>query len=466
MKFIYQKTELIEAKEAAAKIFEVMERKSEIDIQRTNAKTIDNFNGEISFENVQFSYPSRPEIQILRNLTLKIPFGKTVAFVGSSGTGKSTLFGLLQRFYSPNFGNIKLAGENIQDLNLVWLRDQISFVSQEPVLFSDTIKENIRLGRLDATDEEVIEAAKNSNAHNFIMLTSKKYDTHVGEHGMKLSGGQKQRIALARALLKNPKILLLDEATSALDNESEQIVQNALEKTKQGRTTLIIAHRLSTIKNADLIIGLENGTVKEMGTHDELMQSKGIYYQLVSTQINQEEKKYIELPIDDNQITYEEISKDSTEEESEDRHSIIPDTTQNKKLNNSITKAKKLFYYERRLFKMHRPEIVWLILGVVCQTLHGAVLPGIAFTFSRLYTVIFNCNYDAQFQSGLLYMGIIFGIALIEIALISLYSYSLALVGCRLTTRLRVLMLNSILRQEIGNFLCSINSVKCQINNY
>jgi len=215
--------DLAEAKGVASKIFEIIETQSTIDIYKTSEKKIENLKGQIEFNDVHFSYPQRKEAKILKDLNLTIPAGKTVAFCGSSGCGKSTTFALLQRFYLPDSGAIKLDNENIDGLNLLWLRNQMALVSQEPILFTATIKENIRLGRLDATDDEVIEAAKNANAHNFIMLTSKKYDTQVGERGTQLSGGQKQRIAIARALLRNPKILLLDEATSALDNESEKV---------------------------------------------------------------------------------------------------------------------------------------------------------------------------------------------------------------------------------------------------
>jgi ABC-type glutathione transport system ATPase component len=233
---------------------------------------------------------------------MKIPSGTTIALYGSSGSGKSTSIQLIQRFYDPDQGVILLDGRDIRSINLKWLRSNISIVSQEPVLFFGTIEDNIRFGKPDATDEEVIAAAKMANAHDFIMqlpqvenilipyyiylFVFKKYKT--SSRG-KLSGGQKQRIAIARALISNPKILLLDEATSALDNQSEKIVQDALDKAKKGRTTIVIAHRLSTIKNADIIVGLDRGRVIECGTHDELMQQKGFYYELVMVQSEKEE---------------------------------------------------------------------------------------------------------------------------------------------------------------------------------
>ena len=252
---------------------------------------MDKFVGEIKLENVFFNYPQRPDAKILTGLSLNIPSGKTIALCGSSGCGKSTVIQLLQRFYEPLSGSIEYDGVNIKDLDLEWLRSNISLVSQEPILFSTSIRENIRLGRLDATDAEIEEAARAANAHDFIQQCPDKYSTQVGERGSQLSGGQKQRIAIARAILKKPRILLLDEATSALDNESEKIVQEALDRVKHGRTTIVVAHRLSTIRNADLIVGLEGGQVKEMGAHEELMKLKGVYYELVMLQTKQEQEE-------------------------------------------------------------------------------------------------------------------------------------------------------------------------------
>uniref|UniRef100_A0A8C8RQA6 ABC-type xenobiotic transporter n=1 Tax=Pelusios castaneus TaxID=367368 RepID=A0A8C8RQA6_9SAUR len=240
--------------------------------------------GEIEFQNIHFSYPSRPDVKILKGLNLTLQSGKTVALVGSSGCGKSTTFQLLQRFYDPVHGEITLDGRDIRTLNIKWLRENIGLVSQEPVLFAATIAENIRYGREDITDSEIEEAAKEANAFDFISTLPDTFNTMVGERGVQLSGGQKQRIAIARALARNPKILLLDEATSALDTLSESIVQAALDKARAGRTTIMIAHRLSTIRTADIIAGLHKGSIVELGTHNELMARKGIYYSLVTQQ--------------------------------------------------------------------------------------------------------------------------------------------------------------------------------------
>ncbi|CAK9806111.1 Mitochondrial potassium channel ATP-binding subunit [Anthophora plagiata] len=241
--------------------------------------------GNITFRNVNFSYPTRPEHVILKNFNLNIPAGKTVAIVGSSGNGKSTIAALLERFYDVDNGSIAIDGKDLRSLNAGYLRGNVlGYIDQEPILFASSIMENIRYGKPDATNEDVIEAAKEANAHEFITKFPDKYDTQVGERGAQLSGGQKQRIAIARALLKRPSILILDEATSALDYESERIVQSALDDVTRGRTVLIIAHRLSTIKNADIIVVLQRGVIAEMGTHTELIKKKGLYYTLVNEQ--------------------------------------------------------------------------------------------------------------------------------------------------------------------------------------
>ncbi|VDL71178.1 unnamed protein product [Nippostrongylus brasiliensis] len=241
--------------------------------------------GEIRFENVAFAYPSRSDHHVFDNLNLTIPAGQVVALCGPSGEGKSTITSLLERFYEPLSGRVLLDNQDLRTLNLEWLRGQVvGLISQEPVLFATSIEENIRYGRPSATDQEVMDAAKMANAHEFITRFPKGYRTIVGERGAQLSGGQKQRIAIARALLKNPPILVLDEATSALDTESERLVRDALDRAMRGRTVLVIAHRLSTIKHADLICVIKDKTVREQGTHDELVKRKGIYYNLIKSQ--------------------------------------------------------------------------------------------------------------------------------------------------------------------------------------
>jgi len=283
-------TDQAKARESTARIFELLDRKTLID-RHTEGKIISSLRGNIVFENVHFRYPARPDVLIFKGFNLVIESGKTTALVGASGSGKSTVIGLLERFYDPEQGNIFVDGINIRELQLQWLRSRIALVSQEPILFSGTIRENILVGKPDATDREIEHAVRSANAEDFINTFPDRYNTNVGDGGTQLSGGQKQRIAIARALVKNPDILMLDEATSALDNESERIVQDALDKllATSSRTTIIIAHRLSTIQNADKIAVVYNGVLVEQGTHQQLMNiSDGHYNKLVRRQ--QEEK--------------------------------------------------------------------------------------------------------------------------------------------------------------------------------
>uniref|UniRef100_A0A914UQN7 Mitochondrial potassium channel ATP-binding subunit n=1 Tax=Plectus sambesii TaxID=2011161 RepID=A0A914UQN7_9BILA len=241
--------------------------------------------GTIKFDNVCFTYPTRPGQVVLEDLNLDVAPGTVVALCGPSGGGKSTIAALLERFYEPNSGQISIDGHDIRTLDPEWLRGQaIGLISQEPVLFATTIAENIRYGRSDATDEEVREAARLANAHEFVTGFPQGYNTVVGERGVTLSGGQKQRVAIARALLKNPPILILDEATSALDAESERLVRDALDRAVQGRTVLVIAHRLSTIQNSDQIMIIKGKRVAEAGTHKQLLKKKGLYWDLVQSQ--------------------------------------------------------------------------------------------------------------------------------------------------------------------------------------
>ncbi|CAN4113601.1 unnamed protein product [Withania somnifera] len=272
------------AKSATASVFAILDRKSKIDPSDGSGMTLDTVKGDIELHHVSFKYPTRPDVQILRDLCLTIRSGKTVALVGESGCGKSTVISLLQRFYDPDSGNILLDGLEIQKFQVKWLRQQMGLVSQEPVLFNDTIRANIAYGKEgNATEVEVLAAAELANAHKFISGLQQGYDTTVGERGTQLSGGQKQRVAIARAILKNPKILLLDEATSALDAESERIVQDALDRVMVNRTTVVVAHRLSTIKGADVIAVVKNGVIVEKGKHDTLINIKdGFYSSLVA----------------------------------------------------------------------------------------------------------------------------------------------------------------------------------------
>ena len=251
--------------------------------EKQGANNISSFEKAIEFDNINFSYT---DIPVLKNIKLTINKGKTIALVGQSGSGKSTLVDLIPRFYEVENGNLLIDGINIKDYKLKDLRDLLGYVNQSPILFNDTILNNIAFGKEGISKEQVIEAAKVANAHNFIMETEKGYDTNIGDGGSKLSGGQRQRLSIARAVLKNPPILILDEATSALDTESEKLVQEALENLMQNRTSIVIAHRLSTIKKADTICVLHEGKIVESGKHEELLEKKGIYYKLHNLQMS------------------------------------------------------------------------------------------------------------------------------------------------------------------------------------
>ena len=262
------------------RFLEIMAVEPEIK-DRDNAIDIKNVEGRVSFENVSFKYEADLE-NVLSNVNLKVDKGEYVALVGSSGAGKTTLCSLIPRFYEVSEGSIKVDDTDIRDIKLKCLRQNIGVVQQDVYLFVGSVKENIRYGKPDATDEEIIEAAKSANAHDFIMGLPDGYDTYIGQRGVKLSGGQKQRLSIARVFLKNPPILIFDEATSALDNESEKVVQESLEKLAKNRTTFVIAHRLSTIRNAKRILVLTENGIEEQGTHDELIEMNGIYKALYS----------------------------------------------------------------------------------------------------------------------------------------------------------------------------------------
>ncbi|XP_056648993.1 ATP-dependent translocase ABCB1-like isoform X1 [Diorhabda sublineata] len=426
------------AKGAAHKIFAVIDSAPIIKKDVNVGRTLTNFSKDITFENVYFDYPSRPDVKILRGFNLKINIGETVALVGSSGCGKSTCIQLLQRFYDPVEGRIKIDDIDIKDFNLDWMKRKIAVVSQEPALFGTTIAENIRYGRLNATQLDIEEAAKKANAHKFICALPHGYQTVIGERGAQLSGGQKQRIAIARALVRRPEILLLDEATSALDTTSEAEVQAALDSISGTCTTIIVAHRLSTIRNAHRIVFINQGIVSEIGTHAELIDKKGSYYNMVVSQGITDVKECK----GDEEITgaFNAGNKLITEEaEQREKEETISDVQQ--------SAVKKILW---KIMEINASDWHYIVLGCLSSLVTGACLPIYAVVFGGLIGVFAN-NDDEKLRSEsniyclyFLIIGIVTGSAMF----IQMLTFSIA--GEGLTMKIRHRTFATMLKQEIS----------------
>lgn len=475
---------------AAAKIFGTIDRTSPVDPTTDDGKTLDHLDGDIEFRNVKHIYPSRPEVTVMQDVSLKIPAGKTTALVGPSGSGKSTVVGLVERFYLPVGGNVYLDGHDIQDLNLRWLRQQISLVSQEPILFGTTIYENIRHGligtRFENEPEEKIrnlieDAAKMANAHEFITALPESYETNVGQRGFLLSGGQKQRIAIARAVVSDPKILLLDEATSALDTKSEGVVQAALDRAAEGRTTIVIAHRLSTIKTAHNIVVFVNGSIVEQGTHDNLLELGGPYSKLVEAQrINEEKEADALADIDDDsdeayekeeiariksyasassggKAKFEETQPGLAEEDiiqrAETRKSVSSMVLA-KRTGSEGTGKYSLWTLIKFIASFNKAEWKWLVVGLLFSILGGGGQPTQAFLYAKAITALSRdpsqydlLRSDANFWS---LMFLVVGIA----QFITLSTHGIAFAYCseRLICKARSKAFRIMLRQDINFF--------------
>ncbi|KAF5769852.1 putative Type I protein exporter [Helianthus annuus] len=440
---------LSDAMAASKRIREVIKRVPVIDSENMEGEILQEVCGEVEFKNVKFAYPSRPESMVFEDFNLKVPAGKTVALVGGSGSGKSTVIALLQRFYDPQGGEICVDGVRIDKLQLKWLRSQMGLVSQEPALFDTTIKENILFGKEDATMEEVTEAAKASNAHNFISQLPQAYDTQVGEKGIQMSGGQKQRIAIARAIIKSPRILLLDEATSALDSESERFVQEALDHASIGRTTVVIAHRLSTIKNADVIYVVQNGQVVESGSHDDLIQlENGFYTSLVCLQETKQ--------IDETPSPYPPgHPPTSTTTDVHNTSRVASATSFNRSgRDNFASQVNQEFPKPsfKRLIAMNGPEWKQALYGIVCAVIFGAVQPIFSFAMGSMISVYFLADHDEIRQKTMIYTLCFVGLSVISMVINIIQHYNFAVMGEYLTKRVRERMLSKILTFEIGWF--------------
>ncbi|CAO2820874.1 unnamed protein product [Amaranthus hypochondriacus] len=453
-----------EAASAGEKIMQVIKRVPEIDSENMEGLILENVSGEVEFKHVDFAYPSRPNSIIFQDFSLHVPAGNTIALVGGSGSGKSTAVALLQRFYNPLSGEILLDGVCIDKLQLKWLRSQMGLVSQEPALFATTIKENILFGKEDATMEEVVEAAKASNAHNFITHLPLGYDTQVGERGIQMSGGQKQRIAIARAIIKKPRILLLDEATSALDSESERVVQEALDKAAVGRTTIVIAHRLSTIRNADTIAVIQNGQVMETGSHDGLIQREdGLYTSLVRLQqmekTKDERTSIVSHPSSSNSSIFNNLDmKYST---SSRRQSLVSRSSSansvrsvhDEPADSELKGEEKLPVPSfKRLLALNIPEWKQAALGCFGATLFGAVQPAYAFAMGSMISVYFLKDNEEIKRQTTIYASCFLGLAVFSLLVNILQHYHFAYMGEFLTKRVREMMLSRMLMFEVGWF--------------
>ncbi|XP_059568176.1 phosphatidylcholine translocator ABCB4 isoform X2 [Myotis daubentonii] len=411
------------ARGAAYVIFDIIDKNPKIDSFSERGHKPDNIKGNLEFNDVHFSYPARANVKILKGLNLQVQSGQTMALVGNSGCGKSTTVQLIQRLYDPDEGMISIDGQDIRTFNVRYLREIIGVVSQEPVLFSTTIAENIRYGRGNVTMDDIKKAVKDANAYEFIMKLPQKFDTLVGERGAQLSGGQKQRIAIARALVRNPKILLLDEATSALDTESEAEVQAALDKAREGRTTIVIAHRLSTIRNADVIAGFEDGVIVEQGSHSELMKKEGLYFKLVNMQTSgsQIQSEEFEVELNDEKAApgmapngwKSRIFRNSTHKSLRNsrRYQNGLDVETNE-LDENVPPVSFL-----KVLRLNKTEWPYFVVGTVCAIANGALQPAFSVIFSEMIT------------------GFTFGKA-----------------GEILTTRLRSMAFRAMLRQDMSWF--------------
>ncbi|XP_042540423.1 ATP-dependent translocase ABCB1 [Dipodomys spectabilis] len=448
------------ARGAAYEVFKIIDNKPSIDSFSTSGHKPDTIKGNLEFRNIHFSYPSRKEVKILKGLNLKVQSGQTVALVGNSGCGKSTTVQLIQRLYDPTEGVVSIDGQDIRTINVKYLREIIGVVSQEPVLFATTIAENIRYGRENVTMDEIEKAVKEANAYDFIMKLPHKFDTLVGERGAQLSGGQKQRIAIARALVRNPKILLLDEATSALDTESEAVVQVALDKAREGRTTIVIAHRLSTVRNADVIAGFDDGVIVEKGNHDELMREKGVYYKLVTMQTGGNE---IELENDLYGPNGETHNVDMSSKDS--RSSLLRRKSSRRSIHSPQDEERKPSTKEEaldenvppvsfwRILKLNLTEWPYFVVGIFCAVINGGLQPAFSIIFSKIVGVFArDDDPETKRNNSNLFSLLFLILGIISFITFFLQGYTFGKAGEILTRRLRYMVFRSMLRQDVSWF--------------
>ncbi|XP_048117280.1 ATP-binding cassette, sub-family B (MDR/TAP), member 4 isoform X1 [Alosa alosa] len=452
------------ARGAAYKVYQIINNKPNINSYSNAGHKPDHIKGNIEFKNIHFTYPSRTDVKVLNNMSLKVSSGQTMALVGSSGCGKSTTVQLLQRFYDPQEGSVSIDGHDIRSLNVRYLRSLIGVVSQEPVLFATSIAENIRYGREDVTQEEIEQATREANAYDFIMKLPDKFETLVGDRGTQMSGGQKQRIAIARALVRNPKILLLDEATSALDAESEKIVQAALDKVRQGRTTIVVAHRLSTIRNADVIAGVHKGQIVEQGTHAELMDKQGVYHTLVTMQtfksVEGSDEQEVEVKdgkspsvssMSENSLFRQESKSGSFVQSDKDPQADDKETEQ------AEEKVPEMSFFQ--ILKWNSPEWPYMVVGVCCAIINGGLQPAFAVIFSKIIAVFAEPDTAIVRQKADLYSLLFAAIGVVSFITLFLQGFCFGKAGEILTMRLRLSAFKAMMRQDLGWYDDSKNSV-------
>ncbi|KAK9066144.1 hypothetical protein SSX86_013465 [Deinandra increscens subsp. villosa] len=450
---------------AASRVFEVIERIPCIDPYSPMGRRLSNGQGKVEFQNVSFAYPSRPTVPILSHLNLVVPSQRTLALVGASGAGKSTVFALIERFYDPLEGVVRLDGHDIRTLQVKWLRSEMSMVGQEPVLFANTILENIMMGKDKATKKEAITACVAANAHKFITNLPQGYDTQVGDRGTQLSGGQKQRIALARAMIQDPKILLLDEPTSALDPESEMLVQQAIDKISRNRTTMVIAHRLATVRNADRIVVMEQGSVIESGTHRKLMETKGAYFSLIklaseAVSSNPESKNGGEME-ERRQSKHEKSSAQDllkSNQVLEISRSEYMKSVQEEEQVEIKKETKPRSYMISDVWKLQKPEAGMLFIGIVLGMVAGAILSIFPLVLGEGLKVYFNPDtHRLKRDIGNLCLVLV-GLGVVIILAMTGQQGFCGWAGSNLTKRVRILLFRTILKQEPGWFDSDQNS--------
>ncbi|PIA51511.1 hypothetical protein AQUCO_01100393v1 [Aquilegia coerulea] len=424
-------------------MFEMIEHVPSIDSEDQQGITISTVKGELKFKDVNFAYPSRPENLVLRKFNLNVTAGQTLGLVGRSGSGKSTIISLIERFYDPSEGEIYLDEICIKTLHVKWFRSQMSLVSQEPVLFATSIKENILFGKDGASMEEVINAAKSANAHNFISLLPDGYDTQVGQLGTQMSEGQKQRIAIARALLKDPRILLLDEATSALDSQSEQAVQDALDQASLGRTTIIIAHRFSSLRNADMIAVIQSGKVAECGHHDQLIQNRHSPY---SVMLRLQQNFIRDCP----SSALPEVANINILPQTEGalEKPIPAEST----VRESKVEERQEYTSIWHLIKMTAPEWRHTLLGCIGALLYGAIQPLHSFCQGGILSVFFLDSPEKIRTETRKYCFAFLALATFAVVSNVIQHYNFGIMGEYLTKRVRETMLAKVLTFEIGWF--------------